>query len=177
MLRGDVVRLRSFIPQDVPDYVKRINDPGRRTARRFNPVSRSAVSAAYGRDAFISDDFGLLALDLSDRPHIGYGSWRLASSAVGNIEICVEIYDSADDTVVCRGDAYGLLCRHLFDNRPVERIQLLLHPGDSVGRDGAAGVGFEREGILTSIVFMKGAWRDLELWSVLRVLREELDHA
>jgi len=168
MLRGGVVALRVFVPQDVDRYVAHLNDPGRYNIRGYSMVSRVQVLKAYGGDCLLSDDYGVLALDLGDREHIGYCSWCLASSAVGNLEISVEIYDPSNDTVACRADAYRLLCRYLFDNRPVRRIQLLLFPSDEVGRDGACSIGFEKEGTLYSMVFAMGRWEDLEMWSVLR---------
>lgn len=168
MLKGGVVGLRVFVPQDVSHYVAFLNDPVRHSVRGYTIVSRVQVLNAYGADSLISEDYGVLALEVGDGEHIGYGSWCLASSAVGNLEICVEIYDSSNDTVACRADAYGLLCRYLFDNRPVRRVQLLLFPSDEIGRNGAHSIGFEKEGTLYSMVFVGGLWQDVEMWSVLR---------
>jgi hypothetical protein len=132
------------------------------------------VTAAYGRDSFISEESTVLALDSDGRMHLGYGCWYPASSAVGNIEVHVHVYDTRDDRPELRAEAYRLLCRYLFDSRPIERVQLMLHPGDDIGQESAAASGFRKEGSLTSMFFALGEWQDVELWSVLR---EELTDA
>ena len=174
MLRGAHLSLRIMMPEEVTLYALRQNDPRRQRADRFRLVSPARAMAAHIRTSFLSEEETVLIIDLQEAAHVGYARWFTANPAAGTLEVEVVFYSPVHDTPALRSEALALICGYLFDDRPVERVQLVLLPEDEMGKSAATRAGFVKEGTLRQMVFARGRWRDLELWSVLR---EELCRA
>jgi hypothetical protein len=163
--------LRQLEGEEVEDYVRFLNDPRRCLGQDFFFVSSNQFQAEFARTSFLTADSAVLGIDLPDEKHVGVASWYVANSSLGNLELRVDFYRAELDTVERRQEAYRLLCAYLFETKPVARLQVLLRPEDEVGLAAATSLGFRYEGILKSLYFHDGAWRDLR---VLSVLRDEL---
>jgi len=67
--------------------------------------------------------------------------------------------------------AVRLLSRWVFDNLPIERIQITVQPENEASRAVAERAGYAFEGILRSYIEIKGMPRDAAMYSLLRVDR------
>jgi [ribosomal protein S5]-alanine N-acetyltransferase len=67
--------------------------------------------------------------------------------------------------------AVRLLSRWVFDNLPIERIQITVQPDNSACREVAERAGYAFEGILRSYIEIKGRPRDAAMYSLLRADR------
>jgi len=64
--------------------------------------------------------------------------------------------------------AVRLFSRWLFDNLPVERIEITIEPGNAASRRVAERAGYTFEGVLRSHTVIKGKRRDMAMHSLLR---------
>jgi len=64
--------------------------------------------------------------------------------------------------------AVRLFSRWLFDNLPVERIEITIEPGNAASRKVAERAGYTFEGVLRSHTVIKGKRRDMAMHSLLR---------
>jgi ribosomal-protein-alanine N-acetyltransferase len=67
--------------------------------------------------------------------------------------------------------AVRLLSRWVFDNLPIERIQITVQPENDASRAVAERAGYAFEGILRSYIEIKGRPRDAAVYSLLRADR------
>jgi [ribosomal protein S5]-alanine N-acetyltransferase len=67
--------------------------------------------------------------------------------------------------------AVRLLSRWVFDNLPIERIQITVQPDNKASRAVAERAGYAFEGILRSYIEIKGKRRDAAMYSLLRADR------
>jgi ribosomal-protein-alanine N-acetyltransferase len=67
--------------------------------------------------------------------------------------------------------AVRLLSRWVFDNLPIERIQITVQPENEASRAVAERAGYAFEGILRSYIEIKDRPRDAAMYSLLRVDR------
>lgn len=64
--------------------------------------------------------------------------------------------------------AVGLLSGWVFENLPVERIEITIEPENAASRAVAERAGYTFEGILRSHTVIKGTRRDMAMYSLLR---------
>lgn len=64
--------------------------------------------------------------------------------------------------------AVRLLSRWVFENLPIERIQITVQPENRASRAVAERAGYKLEGILRSYIEIKGRRRDAAMYSLLR---------
>ncbi len=67
--------------------------------------------------------------------------------------------------------AVRLLSRWVFDNLPIERLQITVEPENKASRAVAERAGYAFEGILRSYIEIKGTRRDVAIYSLLRADR------
>src|SRR5262245_35453592 len=64
-------------------------------------------------------------------------------------------------------EAVQLLVDHLFDTKPIFRLQLTIDPENHASKAVAKKAGFTFEGVARGSFFMRGAPRDMEVWAIL----------
>jgi RimJ/RimL family protein N-acetyltransferase len=104
-------------------------------------------------------------------------------SLLGSIELRVQADGRAEFGYMlaawARGRGVGtralrLVARYAFDVLHLERLEVLVQPGNEASQALAARVGFEREGVLRAHSVVRGERRDMVMMSLLRgELREE----
>jgi RimJ/RimL family protein N-acetyltransferase len=122
----------------------------------------------WDENRLISDDGGRLMIVRGDDP-IGFVSYRRAWENQSSYcwDFGIALLPEA------RGKGYGteaqrLLVRYLFAHSMVERVQATTRVENIAEQRALEKAGFTREGILRSITFQGGQWRDGVLYSVLR---------
>jgi ribosomal-protein-alanine N-acetyltransferase len=64
-------------------------------------------------------------------------------------------------------EALQLFVDHLFDTKPVVRLQLTIAPENEASKAVAKKVGFTFEGVARGSFYVRGAPRDMEIWAIL----------
>jgi ribosomal-protein-alanine N-acetyltransferase len=64
-------------------------------------------------------------------------------------------------------EAVSLLTAYLF-GKPINRVQLAIHPENEASQRVAKKAGYTMEGLMRGCWFHQGRFQDLEIWSVLR---------
>jgi ribosomal-protein-alanine N-acetyltransferase len=65
-------------------------------------------------------------------------------------------------------EASTAVIRHVFTEYAVERLQARVFVGNDSSERVLQKLGFTREGVLRSLIFRRGAWHDLVIYSLLR---------
>jgi RimJ/RimL family protein N-acetyltransferase len=125
---------------------------------------------AEARKEWDRDELILLTTDReTDEPlgMIGYIKPFTLGQLFRAVEIWYQVHPSARGRGVAT-EAARILINHLFNVRPIERIQATV----AVGNDGSGRVleraGMQPEGVLRSIYFLDGRYHDLQMYSVVR---------
>jgi RimJ/RimL family protein N-acetyltransferase len=140
--RGD------FYPQGVrsePEYRRRFQETG-----------------------FWGDDRGLLVIVDRADGILGHVQFFRTVNYLDEIEVAYHVYDPAQRGKGVATEAVGLMVRHLFELKPVNRIRLVIHPGNLASRRVAEKCGFTHEGTARGALFLRGRHHDVEIHSILR---------
>jgi RimJ/RimL family protein N-acetyltransferase len=122
----------------------------------------------WDENRMLSEDGGMLMIALGDDT-LGFVSWRIRQT--GNRSSCWNIGISLAPEA--RGHGYGvaaqrLLARYLFTHTQMTRIEAETEITNIAEQRALEKAGFTREGVLRSVVFRHGQWRDNVIYSVLR---------
>ncbi|RBQ16237.1 GNAT family N-acetyltransferase [Spongiactinospora rosea] len=133
------------------------------------PGFRDAQAPArrFAADGYLGADDGRLVVAV-DGVAAGYVSWVARGSSLSrHWEIGIGLLpDLRGRGVGWRAQA--MLCDYLFAQTPVQRIEALTHPENVGEQKSLEKAGFTREGVLRSLEFRAGRWRDAWLYSRLR---------
>jgi [ribosomal protein S5]-alanine N-acetyltransferase len=78
-----------------------------------------------------------------------------------------QLFDRADDGQGYVSEAVRLLVTYLFRNKAINRIRLIIHPGNAGSQRVAEKNGFQREGVMRGAWLSGGRYQDVQLWSIL----------
>lgn len=126
-----------------------------------------APARRYATDGFLGENDGRLVVE-ADGAVAGFVSWSAQGFGVSRYwEIGIALLPD------CRGRGIGrraqvMLCDYLFTHTPAERIQATTHPENIAEQKSLEKAGFRLEGVLRSVEFRAGRWRDGWMYSRLR---------
>jgi [ribosomal protein S5]-alanine N-acetyltransferase len=100
--------------------------------------------------------------------HIGELLYFKGLDYQSGLEVGYEIFDAVHYGKGYMTEALSLFCAYLFSVRPINRIQVNLMKGNQGSRRVAEKCGFTYEGTMRAATFNRGAYHDLELFSLLR---------
>jgi RimJ/RimL family protein N-acetyltransferase len=122
----------------------------------------------WDENGMLGEDGGTLMVALGENP-LGFVTWSKRSTGYGSYcwNIGTAIVPEA------RGHGHGtsaqrLLTRYLFAHTQVSRIEAETEITNLAEQRALEKAGFSREGVLRSVIFRGGQWRDGVLYSVLR---------
>jgi RimJ/RimL family protein N-acetyltransferase len=122
----------------------------------------------WAENGMLSDDDGLLMVTSGTEAH-GFVAWRKVVTAPSSYcwNMGIQLLPQAQGRGVGT-QAQRLLVRYLFAHTPVMRIEADTEVENIAEQRALEKAGFTREGVLRSIVFRDGRWRDAVSYSVLR---------
>ena len=168
MLKGDRVTLRPVRESDLDPVWEFHADIANRGPYFLGVMSQTAFRKQFAEDGFWSRDEGLLLVTADDDRIVGSIEWFPTLRYLFEVELSYQLFDRADDGKGFMSEAVGLLVRYLFENKPFNRIRLVIHPENAGSRRIAEKTGFECEGVMRGAFLSKGRYRDVDLWSILR---------
>ena len=165
----DRVALRPVAEDDLPVMERFLSD--RETAepfQRFGWWDTRRRRRQWAEHGLLTDDAGQLMV-VRDDERLGFVSWRKIAfgrpSYYWNMGIGL--------LPEARGKGVGTeaqrqLVEYLFAHTLVPRIEADTEVGNIAEQRALEKAGFTREGVLRSVVFRDGGWRDLVRYSILR---------
>jgi len=162
LLEGNNVNLRIMEKEDLSFYVKWVNDPS--FFGEYNPLEQTTkAEMEKNYDSAIAERRRFF-IEKKDGTKIGV----VNTFPVGDLlEIGFTLIPSE------RGKGYGLeavviLVDYLFLARDLVRVQATTDLRNVASQKVLEKAGFTREGVVRKSIFLRGQWRDLLLYSILR---------
>ncbi len=122
----------------------------------------------FAKDGYLGPGGGRLIVEAQDAA-TGFVSWmaRQYGGVAGCWEIGIALLPE------WRGQGIGwraqdMLCEYLFTHTPAQRIEAGTHPENTAEQKALEKAGFRLEGVLRSVEFRAGQWRDGRLYSRVR---------
>ena len=162
MLEGKNVNLRIMEKEDLPFYVKWVNDSS--FFGEYNPLEQTTKAEMEKNYDTAPPERKRFFVEKKDGTKIGV----TGVFPVGDLwEIGFTLIPSE------RGKGYGteavtIFVDYLFLSRDLVRIQAMTDQRNMASQRILEKVGFTREGIVRKSMFIHGEWRDLLLYSILR---------
>jgi RimJ/RimL family protein N-acetyltransferase len=168
-LEDAVVALRGWRTSDSPDITRMFQDPEALEWTRAPAPYREGDArqwlASLPAQMRRGDALPLAVTDASDGSLLG--SIELRMQTEGRAELGYVIASWA------RGRGVGthalrLIARYAFDVLRLERLEVLVQPGNEASQALATRVGFTREGVLRAHSLVRGERKDMVMMSLLR---------
>ena len=168
-MTDEEIRLRPVREDDLPLMERFLTDPeAAGPFSWFGWGDPGRVRRAGEENGMVSADGGRLMVASATAAH-GFVAWRKV--VTGPTSSCWNMGIQLLPQAQGRGigtEAQRLLARYLFAHTPVMRIEADTELDNIAEQRALEKAGFTREGVLRSIVFRDGRWRDCVLYSVLR---------
>jgi len=168
VLHGEHIGLRLVRETDLPALHAFETDLGTRGS--YFPLgvrSESALRAEFARNGLWDRDEGMLLITTPDEIVGEIEFFPITHYLVG-YEISYQLFGERHAGHGYTSEAVGLLVEYLFGLKRVNRLQLNIHTENAASRRVAEKCGFTFEGVMRGAWFHKGAYHDLEIWSLLR---------
>lgn len=168
MLKGKVVTLRPIRATDVDalyQYHVDIDNRGDFFPRGI--LSQPAFQKQFQETGFWSKDDGMLAIVKPDDELVGHIEFFKTVNYLDEYELSYQIYSPENRGRGAATEAVQLLVRYLFETKRVNRIRLVIDPGNTASRRLADRCGFRHEGTARGAWYNRGKHRDVEIYAIL----------
>ena len=164
----DDVALRPVVEDDLPVLNGMLGSPEVRAPFQwFGWSDPGRMARGYAENGLLGPDNSILMV-ASGAETLGFVSWRkidVTSSYFWNMGILL--------LPAARGRGIGtrahqLLVRYLFAHTPVMRIEADTDKDNIAEQRALEKAGFTQEGLMRSVVFRDGQWRDAYLYGIVR---------
>jgi len=163
------VRLRPMVVDDLAMFRRFATEPGLVGLDWAGFRDAEASARRFATDGYLGHDDGRLMVEVEqEQTAAGFVTWHEKGYGVGTYWV---IGIALLPEWRCRGigwRAQAMLCDYLFAHTTVQRIEAGTHPENLAEQRALEKAGFRREGVLRSVEFRDGQWRDGWLYSRLR---------
>jgi [ribosomal protein S5]-alanine N-acetyltransferase len=169
MLKADSITLRPVRQDDLEELYARHADVANRGD--FFPVavlSESEFRRRFQDSGFWSEHAGMLLIMTGAGGIVGHVEFFQTVSYLDELELSYQIYETAERGQGRTTEAVKLLVRYLFEQRKVNRIRLVIHPGNLASRRVAEKCGFACEGTARGAWYHRGRNHDVDVYAILR---------
>jgi RimJ/RimL family protein N-acetyltransferase len=163
------LRLRPVTEEDLTLLDKLYSDPAATGEHEwYGWMDTRWLRRQWDENGMVGEDGGMLMVACGDDT-LGFVTWGKKPYGYGSFCWNTGITLVPD----ARGHGHGtsaqrLLARYLFSHTQVSRIEADTEITNLAERRALEKAGFSREGVLRSVIFRGGQWRDGVLYSVLR---------
>jgi RimJ/RimL family protein N-acetyltransferase len=161
-LEDEVVLLRPFERQDVPAIVLACQDP---EIPRWTSVPRPYTESDALAWLESREEESFAVVDRASDELLGSIGVRFLGDGIAEVGYWVA-KESRGRGVATR--ALALAAAWVFENEGVARLQLRADTENAASQRVAEKAGFVREGVLRSALELKGEWRDVVMYSLVR---------
>lgn len=169
MLVGKHVVLRPFRRSDLEGLYDLVADV--RQTGEFWPlgcVSEPRWFKQFDENGWWTDEFKVFLIADRDGRRLGQINSYQASHSYKGLELGYRIYRPEDRGKGFMTEAVRMATAFLFEQQPVERIQIILDPHNAGSQTVAERAGYSLEGTLRHAFFDRGEYHDVQLYSILR---------
>jgi ribosomal-protein-alanine N-acetyltransferase len=169
MIEGKRVNLRLFEEKDLDEYIPLLNqftDIG-----PFFPIrlfSPTEVRKKFQDSGYWSDDEGHMLVTDKQGRLLGEILFFKGLVYQSGYELGYVIFRQQDRNQGYMSEALRLFSSYLFELKPIPRLQIHTAKGNQPSRRIAEKCGYQYEGTLRRVGFLRGAYVDGELFSLLR---------
>ena len=164
MLEGKTVNLKIMEKEDLPLFAEWLNNP--EVFGQYNPLlqlSKKEVEKNYDDRKLEQTEF---IIEKKDGNKIGY-MWHFTNPLPEMLEIGYFLVPRERGKGYC-SEAVKIMVDYLFLSKDNVRIQAHTDVNNVASQKVLERTGFKKEGIARKSMFMRGEWRDLFLYSILR---------
>jgi len=162
LLKGKNVNLRIIEKEDLPLYVKWINDPA--FFGEYNPLEQTTKLEMEKDYDAAHPDRKRFFVEKKDGTKIG----SVGVYPIGDLwEIGFSLI-SGERRKGYGTEAVTMMVDYLFLSKDLVRIQATTDLRNTASQSLLEKVGFKREGVVRMSMFIHGEWRDMILYSILR---------
>ncbi|MEW9527192.1 GNAT family N-acetyltransferase [Microbispora sp. NPDC049125] len=161
------VRLRPVTENDLVMFRRFATEPGLIGLDWAGFRDAQAPARRFATDGYLGVDDSRIIVE-ADGTAAGLMSWSARVAGVSRYwEMGIALLpDWRGRGIGWRAQA--MLCDYLFTHTPVERIQAVTHAENIAEQRSLEKAGFRLEGVLRSVEFLAGQWRDGWMYSRLR---------
>jgi RimJ/RimL family protein N-acetyltransferase len=168
MLKGKVVTLRPVRDTDLDRlYTFHLDIANRGDFFPRGVLSQPKFRATFQETGFWTKDDGLLVILDSRDEIIGHIEFYKTVDYLDEYELSYILYSRDHRGKGSMTEAVNLMVRYLFETKPVNRIRLVIHPGNAASRRLAEKCGFHHEGTARGAWYNNGRHHDVEIYSIL----------
>ena len=167
MIRGEKVVVRTIRESDLDTLLDLICDLENRGDHvPLDLPSQMGIRKRFHEDGFLGAGDSTLVICVEEKL-VGTISYMDAGCHDG-LELGYAVFDEADRGKGYATDALSALARFLFGTRQINRLQVSIMPGNVASKRVAEKCGFQFEGTMRGAIFHRGAFQDMDLYSLLR---------
>lgn len=169
MLKGKVVTLRPVRQTDLERlYAFHVDIENRGEFFPRGVRSQVAFQKAFAESGFWGKEDGMLVMVSAADEILGHIEFFKTVNYLDEFELSYQVYSAGHRGKGLASEAVALLVRYLFETRPMNRIRLVIHPGNAASRKLAEKCGFRHEGTARGAWFNAGRHQDVEIYALLR---------
>ena len=168
MLVGDSIQLRPVRETDLDRLFELMTDlEARGPYFPLGVQSETGMRADFAKHGFWDREEGMLLMVRGDEI-VGEIEFFPISHYMQGYELSYLLFGAQHAGHGYTTEAVTLMSRYLFHGKRVNRLQLIIHPGNEPSKRVALKCGYSFEGVMRQAWFNDGAFQDVEIWSLLR---------
>lgn len=168
MLRGSLITLRPAREADLAElYDHHLDIDNRGEYFPRGVASQPSFTKQFHETGLWGRDDGLLVIVDPDDRIIGHIEFYKTVSYLAEYELSYIVYAPELRGQGVTTEAVTLMVRYLFETKPINRIRLVIHPGNTASRRIAEKCGFRHEGTARGAWYNKGSYQDVEIYAIL----------
>ncbi|MDQ2693599.1 MAG: GNAT family N-acetyltransferase [Chloroflexota bacterium] len=168
MLKGRSILLRPVRETDLDQlYAYHVDIDNRGDFFPRGIVAEPIFRRRYQETGFWEKDDGMLLLVSPGDEILGHIEFFKTVNYLDEYELSYQIYAPEQRGKGLTSEAVNLLVRYLFETKRVNRIRLVIDPGNLASRRLAEKCGFKHEGTARGAWYHRGAHRDVEMYAIL----------
>jgi RimJ/RimL family protein N-acetyltransferase len=168
MLRGTSITLRPVRAADLEElYAFHVDIDNRGEFFPRGIVSQPAFNKQFHDTGFWSKDDGMLLMVDDTDKIIGHIEFFKTVNYLAEYELSYILYTPERRGRGATTEAVDLMVRYLFEAKNINRIRLVIHPGNVGSRRIAEKCHFRHEGTARGAWYNQGRHQDVEIYAIL----------
>lgn len=168
MLKGKRITLRPELAADLEKlyaFHTDIENRGEYYPRGIQ--SQPAFQKHFQENGFWGKEDGTLVITSPEGEILGHIEFFKTVNYLDEYELAYQIYDPEQRGKGAMTEAVNLMTRYLFETKRMNRIRLVIHPGNAASRRLAEKCGFQHEGTARGAWYNNGKHQDVEIYAIL----------
>ena len=168
MLKGKLTTLRPVRESDLEAlYAFHVDISNRGEFFPRGILAQPVFHKQFSDHGYWSKEEGLLVIVNHVGEVIGHIEFYKTLNYLDEYELSYILYSSEYRGQGVMTEAVNLMVRYLLESKNINRIRLVIHPGNTASRHVAEKCGFQHEGTARGAWYNKGHHHDVEIYAIL----------